>query len=150
MKIPARMVFVVLLLAAPIRSAEAHPHLVSWMKHHKVFVAASAAIFAASAADAVTSIHALERCLDCTEANPFLGQHPSSRTYWSVSIASSAMTSVCEWYGERISDDYGFMKPVARTFAGAVIVTHVVDAYANSTRPSSDKTTAASSFASPH
>jgi hypothetical protein len=115
------------------QAAIASPHPIRWVGHHKLLIATSAIMFAASAMDAQTSIDAERRCPACVETNLIVGPRPSTTAFWSFVAAGNSGVTLLNWYSLKHN------RPQDKSFT--VIVTgvaaslHAYAAYRNTTLP---------------
>lgn len=70
------------------------PHPIRWFKHHKMAVITSAIMYAANAADVISTIKLQERCKTCAEQAWFFGKRPSPAKLWGISSAEFALFDI--------------------------------------------------------
>jgi hypothetical protein len=114
-------------------AATAAPHPIRWANRHRFLMATSAVMFAASAADAQTSMDAQKRCPVCSEANPFVGPHPSAPTFWSFVIAGDSGVALLDW--RLLKRNRTVDKSALLTITGLAASLHAYAAYHNTTLP---------------
>jgi hypothetical protein len=119
------------------QAAIASPHPIRWVGRHKLLIATSAIMFAASAVDAQTSIDAERRCPTCAETNPIVGARPSATAFWSFVVVGNSGVTLLNWYSLKHN------RPQDKSFT--VIVTgvaaslHAYAAYHNTTLPTTPR-----------
>jgi hypothetical protein len=111
--------------------AQAAPHPLQWANRHKLLIASSAVMFAASALDAQTSIDAQKRCPMCSEANPFVGPHPSAPAFWSFVVAGNSGVTLLDW--RLLKRNRRVDKSFIVTITGIAASLHAYAAYHNTT-----------------
>lgn len=88
-----------LLLLAP--AAQARPHPIQFVKHHKLLIVSSAIMVAADVADTRSTIHFLASCPTCVETSDLYGPRPSHARLWSESAAFDASYIWIDWFGTK-------------------------------------------------
>jgi hypothetical protein len=126
-----RTTLLLLCLVACAQVTMAAPHPIRWANRHKLLIITSAVMFAASAADAQTSIDAEKRCPACTETNPFVGSHPSSTVLWSFVVAGNSGVTLLDW--RLLRRNRNADKSFLLTITGLAASLHACAAYHNST-----------------
>jgi len=124
---------IVLLLVGFAQSGMAAPHPIQWASRHKLLIVTSAVMFAASAADAQSSIEAEKRCAACVEMNPFVGSRPSTPAFWSFTLVGNSGVTFLNWHllkRNRSSD-----KAFILTLTGVAASLHAYAAYHNAGLP---------------
>jgi len=91
---------VLLLTLAPV-AAQARPHPIQFVKHHKLLIITSAAFLAADIADTKETIQAQRRCPACVETSDLYGPHPSPARLWGESAALDAGYIWFTWFGTK-------------------------------------------------
>jgi len=128
-----RTLSVTLLVLVCVESAAGRPHPIRWAAQHKIFVATTAALFSAQAADVQTSNEVSRSCRTCLETNPFVGHHPSAGELWSVAAAESVAGALINW--RLLKSNSRAEKSVAIGVTSAAILLHSRAAYENSILP---------------
>ena len=81
--------------------AQAHPHPIRFIKHHKLLIATSAVYLAASLADTEETIQGQRRCPACVETSDLYGPHPSAARLWGEGAAFDAGYIAFNWFGTK-------------------------------------------------
>ena len=93
--------FLALILLFVPMAAQAKPHPIAFVKHHKLLIVTSAIYLAADFADTEETIQAQRRCPTCVETSDLYGPHPSAARLWGESAAFDAGYVWLNWFGTK-------------------------------------------------